>query len=107
LQKVAAELKTFERDERDYAARWGGEEFVMLLSDTDIDEVFNVAEAIRKRVESLVIPTEAGEETKVTLSAGINAIYPEETNTYADLIEKADQALYRAKEEGRNRVTRS
>jgi len=79
----------------------------MLLSNTDIDEVFDAAEAIRKGVESLVIPTETGEKTKVTVSIGINAISPDETSVYADLIEKADQALYRAKEEGRNRIIRS
>ena len=69
--------------------------------------VWSAAEEIRKKVESMVIPTESGAETKVTLSIRVNSISPNESNTYADLIEPADQALYKAKEEGRNRVMRS
>jgi diguanylate cyclase (GGDEF)-like protein len=87
----------------DFAARWGGEEFVILLPGTDAAGAAEVAERIRKNVEAAVIFTEEGKETRVTVSIGINAMVPDTDTVIKEFIEKADQALYKAKESGRNR----
>ena len=87
----------------DFAARWGGEEFIILLPGTDMKGAAEVAERIRKNVEALVIPTEEGEKTKITVSIGVNSVIPGTNTSADDFIKKADQALYKAKESGRNR----
>lgn len=86
----------------DVAARYGGEEFAVLLEDSDGGGGRLLAERIRAEVERLEFPHEKG-PVKVTLSLGI-AAYPEDGATKAELIDRADQALYRAKETGRNRA---
>jgi diguanylate cyclase (GGDEF)-like protein len=91
----------------DCAARWGGEEFVVLMPGFNIDEAAELAEKVRGEVEALIIPTEDEEKTTITVSIGLNTIIPEEDSEIGDFINKADQALYRAKETGRNRVMRS
>jgi diguanylate cyclase (GGDEF)-like protein len=89
------------------AARWGGEEFVMLMPGFDMDEAFALAEKVRSAVEALVIPTEEGEVTTITVSIGLNSIVPQENTAIGDFINQADQALYKAKESGRNRVVKN
>ena len=87
----------------DYIARWGGEEFVVLLPGLNIDGAKAVAEKIRKCVEEAVVPTEDGGETKITVSIGINSMIPNADISVKEFIERADRALYKAKEAGRNR----
>jgi len=87
----------------DFAARWGGEEFVILLSGTNREGAAEVAEKVRKNVEDAVILTEDGRETGITVSIGINTMVPDIDSSIDDFIKKADQALYKAKETGRNR----
>ena len=87
----------------DFAARWGGEEFVILLPGTNVDGAEEIAERVRKNIEELVIPADDGTKTKITVSIGVNSIIPTTTSLTKDFIEKADQALYKAKETGRNR----
>ena len=90
----------------DFAARWGGEEFVILLPGTDINGAAEIAERIRKKLEASVIPAEGGAETQITTSIGVNSVIPKTENSISDFIKKADQALYKAKELGRNRVVK-
>jgi len=91
----------------DIVARWGGEEFIALLPGISIDNASEVAERIRKNIEAAVILTEDGKKTKVTVSIGINSIIPNEISSVTDFINKADQAMYKAKQSGRNRVMKS
>jgi len=88
----------------DFVARWGGEEFIALLPNTDIDGASEIAESIRKSIETTVITTEDGADTKITVSIGVNTVIPDINASSTDFINKADQALYKAKESGRNRV---
>ncbi|MEB3187633.1 MAG: GGDEF domain-containing protein [bacterium] len=95
----------------DLPARHGGEEFVLVLPDTDMQQGLAVAEKIRKAVEQLVIPVLGenalgdrpdGDATlRVTVSGGVTHLDP--SDSVADLLERADHALYRAKQAGRNR----
>jgi diguanylate cyclase (GGDEF)-like protein len=87
----------------DFPARWGGEEFVILLPDTAADGAAEVAERVRRNIEAAVIHTEEGAETRITVSIGVNSIVPGNNDSIKEFIERADQALYRAKETGRNR----
>ena len=87
----------------DFAARWGGEEFVILLPSTDLEGAAEVAERVRSNVEANVIPTTEGEETRITVSIGLNSVIPTAEDCTELFIKRADQALYKAKESGRNR----
>lgn len=90
--------------EVDTVARFGGEEFVLLLPDTDKRGAMAVAEKVRILVESHHFVTDEYQATRpVTISAGI-ACHPEDVEEIDDLIDRADIALYRAKEHGRNRI---
>jgi len=79
---------------------------VVLLPGTDIEGAADVAERIRANVEASVILTENRTETRITASIGVNSLIPDTDSTISDFIEKADQALYKAKETGRNRVVK-
>jgi diguanylate cyclase (GGDEF)-like protein len=89
----------------DLAARYGGEELVVLLPGTDVDGAMVVAENIRRAIYRLEL-THAGNATGVvTVSAGVEAFTPvRHENRPVELVEAADKALYQAKASGRNRV---
>ena len=88
----------------DLLARFGGEEFVLLLPDTDCPGAIRVAERIQQAVERQAIPhPKAVVAGRVTLSIGIATLIPDGHNSPQDLIGIADAALYRAKSGGRNR----
>lgn len=85
----------------DFVARYGGEEFVILLPETDVDTALKVLEALREHIASLPFHFRK-QHVSITLSAGLVGFANE---SGADqLFERADKALYRAKEQGRNRV---
>ncbi len=84
----------------DVVARYGGEEFVVLFSNMTLSNALNAAESIRKIIEE---QTPALLQMKITVSIGV-ATYPNQAKDSAELIKKADQALYQAKNSGRNRV---
>lgn len=90
----------------DSAARFGGEEFLIILPNSSLNEVLPIAERTRRMIADTPFKTTGYSETqvqfKVTLSAGI-AICSGRSKTAADLLSEADQALYNAKREGRNR----
>ncbi len=95
-----------ERRAGEIAARYGGEEFVVLLSGADECDAEFVARRIQERIWSLVIPNAATTAGIVTVSLGIASQVPSPLNTPEDLVRQADSALYRAKQQGRNRVQR-
>ena len=102
LVATSAVLRASVRD-TDPVARFGGEEFVILLTETLRDAVEVVGERIRSAVEALG-PDELGPDSpRATISVGM-AIFPDHGVTLDELVSKADQALYRAKTSGRNRV---
>ncbi len=86
----------------DMPARYGGEEFVILCEGTSTDGAVKLAERIRKDLESQVFHSEQG-DFQITISMGV-ATYPFHARTREDLVERADAALYEAKEGGRNQV---
>jgi diguanylate cyclase (GGDEF)-like protein len=87
----------------DVASRYGGEEFVVILPETRRTNAYVVAERIRREVERHFRRKGANGEARLTLSGGI-ASFPEDAETPEQLVERADQALYRAKREGKNRI---
>lgn len=105
LKKVAAVLKTKIERTTDFASRYGGEEFVVVLPVTDEHGAMIVAEKIRSGVEALKIKHEGSLAGGfVTVSAGVASGIPKREGTATILVDAADRALYQAKVEGRNRV---
>jgi len=86
--------------ESDVAARAGGEEFCILLADTDVDGALVVAEKLRAAIARLEVP---GLETQITGSLGVAAL-PMHALDAPTLLRKSDRALYVAKQQGRDRV---
>ena len=92
------------RSSSDLLARFGGEEFVVLLPDTDCPGAITLAERLQEALERQAIPhPKAVVGGRVTISIGIATLVPDAYNGPQDLIASADAALYRAKEGGRNR----
>lgn len=88
----------------DFIGRWGGEEFVVLLSDTDSDGAMLVAETIRENIEKAGVPCHDGETTNITVSIGVNTHTPALEEKPIDFFNGADKALYEAKNSGKNKV---
>ncbi len=85
----------------DYVGRYGGEEFIILLPETDSVSGFKVAEKIRTLIQNSKL---LGEEMPLTVSLGVST-YPDDGANEEELVEKADQALYYSKNNGRNQST--
>ena len=105
--KIVARSLTDILKGRDVVARFGGEEFVVILPETPIEGALKVAEAIRAAIASKELKRrDTGENYgTITVSMGVARFRPE-TDTLTSLTKRADDALYRSKREGRNRVTK-
>jgi len=86
----------------DRVFRYGGEEILILMPETDQKKAFNCAERVRKAVEALNIPHAKSHHARMTISAGFAS---EEEGRWVDLVARADKSLYRSKNEGRNKTT--
>jgi len=105
LRRVAAALRGQLRRSADIPARYGGEEFCIVLPETDESGAMHVAERLRLKVEALGIAhAPRVEPNRVTLSLGVAACIPESGADPKRLVQRADHALYQAKQQGRNRV---
>ena len=104
LQTVAESIRQVIQRSVDFAARWGGEEFVVLLPTTDTAGAIKVAEKIRKQIEEAVVPCHDEKAWKITASIGVNTHKPPPDGSFIDFIATADAALYMAKASGRNKV---
>jgi diguanylate cyclase (GGDEF)-like protein len=88
----------------DTAARWGGEEFLLVLPGTDMKEASQIAERVRQGIENAKIPLQGGKHLDLQASFGVSTSLPNDLLTFDLLVHQADEALYDAKDEGRNRV---
>jgi diguanylate cyclase (GGDEF)-like protein len=102
LCKISSLLKTSVR-KKDTVARYGGEEFILILPEAALEQSFVIAERIRQLVENTLF--EVGKaQINLTLSMGISNFPSHRAKSKEELIKMADQALYDAKREGRNKV---
>lgn len=105
LTLVAQALTNSVRSPTDIVGRYGGEEFIAVLMPSDLANAMQVAERMREAVLALALPHEAsGAAPVVTISVGVACLEATRHTTPDMLIQQADQALYRAKHQGRNRV---
>jgi len=104
LQAIAGTFRQTLVRSTDFAARWGGEEFAVLLPGTNIDGALRIAERICSDVEGTTVACADGSETRVTVSIGVYSRSPQPGDLANDLVAGADRALYTAKESGRNKV---
>lgn len=88
-----------------FAARYGGDEFVIILPDTDLNEAINFGESFRYNVEKLSLPHRFSKVNDVvTVTLGVSSVVPNDDFGSIELIRQADKALYKAKEKGKNQV---
>ena len=105
LIRIAQCLAKLPQISTNLIARFGGEEFTVILPHTKMDNALNVAESIREAVLALTIPhSESDVSDYVTVSLGVSTFIAREKNSPHDLIRTADIALYQAKQTGRNQV---
>lgn len=96
---IADNIRTY-----DTAGRWGGEEFLLVLPGANKDISMQIAERVRVGVESANIQLPGGKQLRLQSSIGVSTSLPEELPNFDLLVRQADEALYDAKDEGRNRV---
>jgi diguanylate cyclase (GGDEF)-like protein len=105
LRAVAVSLSQCARRPLDFVARYGGEEFAVVLYEASQEYVAEVLTRIQRSIAELNIPHEASRvASRLTLSIGAAFVLPIDNRTLEGLIQLADEALYSAKEQGRNRV---
>ncbi|MEB3189815.1 MAG: diguanylate cyclase [Snowella sp.] len=103
LVQLAQMLSQVVQRSSDLVARYGGEEFVILLPNTELLGAIAVAEQIQAALQKLALPHKASRiQATVTVSIGIASVIPTLTDNSQQLIQKTDQALYQAKQQGRN-----
>jgi diguanylate cyclase (GGDEF)-like protein len=104
LTKLGEALSLIAADTMGFAGRYGGEEFCLLLPNTDPARALEIGETVRAAVQGLTIPHCTSSHQAVTVSVGVAATRPNDSQRPGDLIEAADAALYAAKHRGRNTV---
>ena len=108
LRLVACTIESTMRRSGDFVGRYGGEEFVVLLPECDLEGVLDMAEKIRIKIKNLNIPHAFSKITDhITVSIGCKSMQYESETACTELLQKADQAMYQAKEQGRDRVVAS
>lgn len=106
LTQIAQAIEKVTKRSTDLVARYGGEEFVAILPDTDISGALKIADSMKEAIAILALPHAKSQVSNyVTLSLGLATIIPDGNITPENLIAYADEALYNAKKQGRNRVT--
>jgi len=101
LKLVSAKMLEITR-KKDLVGRYGGEEFLIVFPECEPEQAGKILERLRENMEAQILTTDLGEEVSVTLSAGITSL--KATDKIEDLIRRADEALYEAKNTGRNKV---
>lgn len=104
LRRVSNVLRESLQREGDTACRYGGEEFAIILANTNLDGAEQVAARIHAMIADLDIPHPASPFSRLTLSIGLIVVDPVSDEQPGELLAQGDQALYRAKHEGRNRT---
>jgi diguanylate cyclase (GGDEF)-like protein len=105
LRQVALAMSRAIKRPADLLARYGGEEFVVILPNTEVEGAVTVAEAIRAEMQQLKMPHAQSDVSEfVTLSLGVSSVIPSQSLAPESLIGTADEALYEAKKQGRNRM---
>ena len=103
IVEISKTLMTLVR-ENDIVVRYGGEEFVILLQHIPPKKTLAIAKKICKKIESLEIPTDNFDTIKVSVSIGVSEVQNPSDKNIEDILNRADKALYEAKNQGRNRV---
>jgi diguanylate cyclase (GGDEF)-like protein/PAS domain S-box-containing protein len=107
LKRVGQVLSSAATRARDFLARFGGEEFVLVLPETDADAAQKVAERCRKLIFKEQIPHAKSEASQVlTVSLGVSTIVPTHKDNSMEFIEAVDRLLYQAKQKGRNCIVK-
>lgn len=90
--------------QEDVVCRYGGEEYIIILTDTDLESSVNIAENIRGLVEQKVIKLLKDKELRITISVGVSMVNTIIDNDIEIAVNKADNAMYEAKRSGKNKV---
>jgi diguanylate cyclase (GGDEF)-like protein len=105
LRQVASIINATLKRPGDMVARYGGEEFAVVLPGTDIEGAASLSESLRAKAEALgIVHAKSQASNYLTISVGCATVFPRQTSSPARLISAADQALYQAKQAGRNLV---
>ncbi|MEX6500891.1 sensor domain-containing diguanylate cyclase [Pseudomonas zhanjiangensis] len=104
LRQVGDVLKSCQQREGDTACRYGGEEFAIILPDTDLEGAMHVADEVQRQIDELNIEHPASPLGRLSLSIGVAVAQPGSGEQPESLVAHSDQALYRAKHAGRNRT---
>ena len=105
LKKVAKSLAGTATRAKDFFGRFGGEEFMLVLPETDVDAASKIAERCRQHIFKLQLPHQQSKISNVlTISLGVNTLKPKQTDKLQDFINSVDKLLYQAKTQGRNQI---
>ncbi|WP_170932758.1 diguanylate cyclase [Desulfosporosinus sp. FKB] len=105
LRKVAKVLESILKRSSDFMGRFGGEEFAAILSNTSYDDALKIADRMRRRIEKMkIVHEQSAIVSYITISLGLATTMPSYGEDHMNLVKAADQKLYQAKDQGRNRI---